>query len=106
MADAAGRLWFLGVLTAEGVALMGWGILTEVRRRALLGVGAVAMAILLSAIIPLSRGVRGGLAGETWLLIGGGAALLLIAIGSFLERYRRGAGRALAAAGRAMEGWE
>jgi hypothetical protein len=106
VADAAGRLWFLGVLTAEGLALMGWGVLTEVRRRALLGVGAVAMAILLSAIIPLSRGVRGGLADETWLLIGGGAALLLIAIGSFLERYRRTAGRALAAASRAMEGWE
>ncbi len=106
VADAAGRLWFLGVLAAEGGALMGWGILTEVRRRALLGVGAVAMAILLSAIIPLSRGLRAGLAGETWLLIGGGAALLLIALGSFLERYRRAVGRALAAAGEAMAGWE
>lgn len=106
VADAAGRLWFLGVLAAEGVALMGWGILTEVRRRALLGVGAVAMAILLSAVIPLSRGLNAGLAGETWLLIGGGAALLLIALGSFLERYRRVVGRALAAAGGAMEGWE
>ena len=50
--------------------------------------------------------MQAGLSGGTWLAIGAGAAALLIAIGSTLERQRRRLGRALAAAGRAMEGWE
>jgi hypothetical protein len=86
--------------------LMAWGILAEVRRRALLGVGILAAAVLLAAIIPLSRGMQTGLSGGTWLGIGAAAAALLIAIGSTLERQRRRIGRALAAASRAMEGWE
>ncbi|MFH1331261.1 MAG: hypothetical protein ABIJ48_11490, partial [Actinomycetota bacterium] len=106
VADAAGELWYLGLLAAEGAVLMAWGILTEVRRRALLGVGLLALTILLAAIIPLSRGVNAGLTGGTWLAIGAGAAVLLIAIGSTLERQRRRIGRALAAASQAMEGWE
>ncbi len=106
VADAAGNLVFLVPLAAEGAVLMAWGILTEVRRRALLGVGVMAAAILLAAIIPLSRGLQAGLSGGTWLAIGAGAAALLIALGSILERQRRRLGRALAAAGRAMEGWE
>jgi len=106
VADAAGDLWYLGVMAAEGAVLMAWGILTEVRRRALLGVAVLALTIILAAIIPLSRGVSAGLTGGTWLAIGAGAAALLIAIGSTLERQRRRIGRALAAAGRAMEGWE
>jgi len=106
VADAAQELWYLGVLAAEGAGLMAWGMLSEVRRRALLGVGALAMTILLAAIIPLSRGISAGLAGGTWLGIGAGAAVLLIALGSTLERQRRRLGLALAAASRAMEGWE
>lgn len=106
VADATVQLWYLGVLAAEGAVLMAWGILTAVRRRALLGVGALGATILLAAIIPLSRGIQGGLSDTTWLAVGAGAAVLLIAIGSTLERQRRRIGRALAAASRAMEGWE
>jgi hypothetical protein len=104
--DAAGTLWYLGPMAAEGAVLMAWGILSEVRRRALLGVGVLALTIVLAAVIPLSRGLQGGLGGERWLAIGAGAAVLLIALGSTLERQRRRIGRALRAAGRAMEGWE
>ncbi len=94
------------LLAAEGTVLTVWGGLTQVRRRALLGVAAVTAAIVLAAAIPLVRGVQGGLTGGGWLVVGGIAAVVLITAGSVIEKYRLRVGRRLAEWGEVIEHWE
>ena len=94
------------VLAAEGVALIVWGGLTTVRRRALMGLVAVTAAILLSVLIPLIQGVRGGLTGGWWLVVGSIAAVVFIAAGSLIEKFRTRVGRRLAQWGEILEEWE
>ena len=94
------------VLAAEGAALIVWGGLTTVRRRALMGLVAVTAAILLSVLIPLIQGVRGGLTGGWWLVVGSIAAVVFIAAGSLIEKFRTRVGRRLAQWGEILEEWE
>jgi len=99
-------LWYGLALFAEGALLAGWGALSEVRRRALLGVGAMVAAILLSVIIPALHGISAGLTGGTWLVIGAIAATLFITAGSAIERRRHTIGRRLAHIAEILEHWE
>ncbi len=106
VADMFESLWFGLALFAEGALLTGWGALTEVRRRALLGVGAVVASIILSVMIPALQGITGGLAGGTWLAIGAAAATIFIVAGSAIERKRHAIGRRLAHIAEILEHWE
>lgn len=99
-------LWFGLALFAEGALLTGWGALSQVRRRALLGVGAIVAAILLSVIIPALHGIVAGLTGGTWLAIGAAAATIFIVAGSAIERKRHAIGRRLANIAEILEHWE
>jgi len=106
VADMFESLWFGLALFAEGLLLAGWGALTGVRRRALLGVGAMVTAIILSVIIPALHGINTGLTGGTWLAIGAVAATVFIITGSAIERRRHAIGRRLAHIAEILEHWE
>jgi hypothetical protein len=105
-ADMFGSLWFGLVLAVEGGLLAAWGVFTEVRRRALVGAGAIALAIVLSAVIPALHGIQAGLAGGTWLAVGAGVATLFLVAGSTIERRRTAIGRRLAHLAEILEEWE
>jgi hypothetical protein len=94
------------LLVAEGAVLAVWGGITQVRRRALLGIAAITLAIALGVMIPLIEGLRGGLTGGGWLVVGGIAAVLFITAGSVIEKYRARIGRRIAEWSEILEAWE
>ncbi|MEA3510067.1 MAG: hypothetical protein U9R51_01405 [Actinomycetota bacterium] len=94
------------VLTAEGLALIVWGGLTRVRRRALVGLAAVTTALVLGVMIPVLREVLQGLSGGTWLAIGAAAAFVMIAAGSLIEKQRVRIGERLSRWEEILESWE
>jgi hypothetical protein len=94
------------VLAAEGLALIVWGGLTRVRRRAIVGLTAVTTALVLSALIPLLDNVRHGLTGGTWLILGAVGAVVMIGAGSLIEKQRTQIGERLAHWEEILEGWE
>ncbi|MCP4305025.1 MAG: hypothetical protein GY788_09160 [bacterium] len=98
-------LWFGLVLLAEGLAVATWGALTEVRRRALVGVAAMVLAIVLSVAIPALHGLMVGLTGGTWLVVGAITATVFIVAGSIIERQRHAIGRRLADVAEILEHW-
>ena len=104
--DMFDSLWFGFVLLAEGFVLTTWGALTEVRRRAMLGVGAMVLAIVLSIALPALHGLMEGLTGGTWLAAGAIAATVFIIAGSAIERQRHAIGRQLAHIGDILEHWK
>jgi hypothetical protein len=101
-----GSLAYALVLAAEGLALIVWGGLTRVRRRALTGLVAVTAALLLGVLIPVLDEVRHGLAGGTWLIIGAAAAVVMIGAGSLIERQRAQIGERLSRWEEILESWE
>jgi hypothetical protein len=94
------------VLFAEGLVLTGWGAVTRIRRRAFVGFGGAALAILLAAAIPTVRGVNEGLAGSTWLWVGAIAAVVFLIAGSTIERQRAAIGRQFGKLAEILEEWE
>jgi hypothetical protein len=94
------------VLGAEGFALLVWGALSQVRRRAMLGLAAITAAVLAAVIIPLIRGVGQNLTGGEWLVLGGIAAAVFITAGSLIEKYRTRMGDRLTHWGETLQSWE
>jgi hypothetical protein len=94
------------VLAAEGLALIVWGGLTRVRRRAVVGLVAVTTALVLSALIPFLDSLRHGLTGGTWLIIGAIGAVVMIGAGSLIEKQRTKIGERLAHWEEILEEWE
>ncbi len=104
--DAFGNLAYVGLLAAESLVLASWGMITEVRRRAFLGVGGLVTASLLIAIIPLIDQAHDGLSGGAWLALGAVTAVVLITAGSGLEKHRERIGNAFRRLGTILEDWE
>ena len=94
------------LLAGEGAVLLVWGILSQVRRRAVVGLGAITAAILMTVMIPLVRGIGSSLTGGWWLLIGGVAAVVFITAGSLIEKYRMRIGDRLHHFGEIIERWD
>jgi hypothetical protein len=94
------------LLGAEGAALLVWGVLTQTRRRAFVGLGAVTAAIVLSVMIPLVEGFDTNLSMGVWLTIGGVAAVAFITAGSVIEKYRTRIGDRLHHFGEIIERWD
>ena len=94
------------LLGAEGLALLLWGTLTRVRRRAMLGLTAITAAVVMAVMIPLVRGVGQNLTGGQWLVIGGVAAVVFITTGSLIEKYRTRIGIQITQWGEILEAWE
>jgi hypothetical protein len=57
-------------------------------------------------MIPLIEGVDRNLTGGVWLVIGGVAAVVFIALGVVLEKYRTSIGERLTDFGDILESWE
>jgi hypothetical protein len=105
-AGVADSLGYGLLLFVEGMLLAGWGAITEIRRRALTGVGAMVVAIILTTVIPVLHGISAGLTGGTWLAAGAVAATVFIIAGSTIERQRHAIGRRLAHIAEILEDWE
>jgi hypothetical protein len=103
--EALGDLTYAALLATEGAALLIWGMINRTRRRAFAGIGGIVTAIALAIVIPVIEGVRRGLAGETWLIVGAIAAVVLIAAGSVIEQRRERIGRRLAHVVEIVEDW-
>ncbi len=73
--------------TGLGLGILGWGVLTHVRRRVTFGAGTVAVALALMVLVPLLGVVpeMGGIV--LWASIAG-VGLLAIAAAAFVERGR------------------
>lgn len=99
-------LAYLLLLAAEGAALMTWGGITRVRRRAIVGLIAITTAIVLAVLIPLVGEVREGLTGGGWLIVGAVAALIFIVAGSLIEKQRVRIGEQLSRWSEILEAWE
>jgi hypothetical protein len=94
------------LLGGEGLVLVVWGTFSHVRRRAIVGLGAITAAVLMVVMIPLIEGVDRNLTGGAWLVIGGVAAVVFIALGVVLEKYRTSIGERLTDFGDILESWE
>ncbi|MCL1593943.1 MAG: hypothetical protein M3132_06285 [Actinomycetia bacterium] len=94
------------LLVAEGVALTGWGFVSRTRRRVLVGLTGIVTAITIGIVLPVLSGVREGFGSGGWLIIGAVMAVVLIAAGSNISRYRATFGRRLDRLGSMMEDWE
>jgi len=93
------------LLAGEGIAILLWAFATEVRRRLVVGLGAITCSVLITVGILLAGEVEEGAQG-TLLTVGIVAAVLLILIGSVLEKSRERVGRAVKRITAALEEWE
>jgi len=95
----------LGLLAAEAVLLVVWALFTRVRRRLVWGVVGLVAVIVYPVARVLVSALSGGLSGGTMLAIGAVVALVLIVIGSLLERGRVRVGDVVRRLGEALEDW-
>ena len=94
------------LLVVEGVVLMIWGFESRVRRRMLVGLVGIVTAITIGVVIPIVSGAREGFGSGGWLIIGAVMAVVLIAVGSNISRYRTSFGRHVDRLGSILEEWE
>ncbi|HEY5156296.1 MAG TPA: hypothetical protein VIJ47_16255, partial [Acidimicrobiales bacterium] len=101
----AADLWYVLLAIAEGGALVVWGALTRVRRRALFGVVAIVVGAALVLIVPLvdlAPKVRGP---WLWLTIAA-VGLVTVLVAAFLEQGRGAAQRAVTKLRELTSEWE
>jgi hypothetical protein len=102
---AAGRIADGLLAIALGAVVLGWAVLTRVRRRALAGAGIVALGAFMLLTVPVTRVVPAVGGPVMWLAIAAaGLALLLVA--SSIERGRSSAQAAARRIDRLLSGWE
>jgi hypothetical protein len=88
-----------------GTALALWGIVTQVRRRALFGAAVVVLSVVLILGVPLAQLIPTFTGAALWIAVAAiGAVLVLVA--SFLEQGRAKIRSAAERLGGLMEGWE
>jgi len=105
-ADTVVRSTTFGLLmAAEGAVIFGWALVTQVRRRLVVGAGGTVLAIVLVVAVIAARSTARGLPTGTWLAIGAGVSILLILIGSVLEKNRVRFGRMVGRISQSLEGW-
>jgi hypothetical protein len=93
------------LMAAEGAAVLGWALVTQVRRRLVAGAGGIVLAIVLVVAVVAVQSTARGLPTGTWLAIGAVLAILLIAIGSLLERNRARLGHVIGQITQSLEDW-
>ncbi len=103
----AGTSWpHLGLLVAEAGLIVAWAIATRVSRRLLLGTLGLAAA----ATMPIARAavtwLQGGVGGGQMLAVAAIAAVLLIVVGSLMERGRAQLGLAVKRINQLLEDWQ
>jgi hypothetical protein len=95
----------LMVLLGEGFMVLAWALFTRVKRRLALGALAGLTVILYPLVQLIREFVAGGIGSAEILVIGAAAAVLLIVVGSLLERGRAKVGRVVQRLGALLEEW-
>ncbi|HET8595243.1 MAG TPA: hypothetical protein VFM07_08350 [Intrasporangium sp.] len=88
-----------------GLAVAGWGVVTEVRRRVAAGVATVLLAVLLLVAVPLVDLLPQWQGAALWVLIAG-VGLVAVLAAAFVERGKVMARKGLAQLAEATAGWE
>ncbi len=102
-----GGLVYGAMVIAFGTALAGWGVVTRVRRRLVVGIVGVVVGVVLLVGVPLVEALPGARASGTAIWVGIlGAGVVVIAIAGALERGRATARRALSRIDALTAGWE
>jgi hypothetical protein len=105
-ADTVSRSTTFGLLmAAEGAVILGWALVTRVRRRLAVGAGGIVLAVVLVVAVVAARSATGGLSTGTWLAIGAAVSIVLILIGSVLEKSRVHLGRMVGRVTESLEDW-
>jgi hypothetical protein len=88
-----------------GTVIMGWGALTQVRRRAAFGVATVVLAVALLLVAPVARIVPAIHGAAVWaaLVVAG---IVFIAAASGLERGRATVNAVVRRLSEVTRGWE
>ena len=86
-------------------SLTGWGALTRVRRRAVFGVVATLLSLVLVIAVPLAGVLPGAPPAAIWLGLAGAGVLALVAAAS-VERGVRLVRRGVDRLDHSTEGWE
>lgn len=94
---------FVGIVL--GIALTAWGVLTQVRRRAIFGGVATLVATVLIVAVPLAGVLPGAPAAAVWLGLAGVGVLALVAAAT-VERGVRLVRRGVDRLDHSTEGWE
>ncbi|MBU6316981.1 MAG: hypothetical protein KGR47_10770, partial [Acidobacteria bacterium] len=100
-----GELVFGLLAIVAGVALLGWGAATKVRRRAGFGAGSVVVAALLMVGVPLTAVITTWRGPMLWLAVAGLGALAIL-VAALVEQGRRTARRLIEALEEATLDWE
>jgi hypothetical protein len=90
---------------ALGLAVMGWGVLTKVRRRLAAGASVVLVSLVMLVAVPLVGLLPAWQGAALWVLIAG-VGLLALLVASFLEQGKRAVHKGLSQFGEATAGWE
>jgi hypothetical protein len=104
--DAVQEMGFALLLGVEAAVILLWALATEVRRRLLVGALGVVVAPVIPVGYVVADAVTGGISTGTMLVIGAIAAVVLITVGSVLERSRVKVGLAVRKASEVLERWE
>jgi hypothetical protein len=93
------------VLLGEGVVLVAWALFSRVKRRLALGMLGCVAVILYPLARLIGDFVSGGIGGAQVLAIGAAAAVILIVVGSLLERGRTKVGEVVQRLAALLEEW-
>jgi hypothetical protein len=88
-----------------GLAVIGWGVLTRVRRRLAAGALIVLASLVLLIAVPLVRLMPAWQGATLWVLIAA-VGLVALLIASFLEQGKAAAHKGMGRFGEATAGWE
>lgn len=90
---------------ALGLAVMGWGVLTKVRRRLATGAAIVLAAVVVLVAVPLVGLLPAWEGAALWVLIAA-VGLVALLVASFLEQGKAVAQKGLSRFGQVTAGWE
>lgn len=88
-----------------GVLVAGWGVLTRVRRRLVIGAATVALAVALMILVPLIGLIPHAGSPVLWLTVAA-AGLIAIVVAAFIEQGRNTVRRVTRSFRELTEGWE
>ncbi|GAA2154437.1 hypothetical protein GCM10009826_14580 [Humibacillus xanthopallidus] len=98
-------LAYAALAATIGLAVVGWGVVTRVRRRVAAGAVIIAVSVVLLIGVPLVGLLPSWQGAGLWVLIGG-LGLIAVLIASMLERGKAVARKTMTRLAEATAGWE
>lgn len=97
---------YTALLAGESSAILLWAIASQVKRRLLVGVLGLVASILIPAVVMAMEAGSGGISTEAALGIAAVVAVVLIIVGSLLERGKAKVGQAVRRLSEILEDWK